>query len=406
MQELYLGRQPILDRAQRTVAYELLYRSDTQNTFPAETDSMEASLKVISSVFSDIGLAELAHGRPVFINFGKELLMSELPALNPEFVVVEILEDVEVDDEIYEACRSLRENGFRLALDDFVLHDGSRRLLKLASIVKIDWRADPIEHIARVCTELKACKVTLLAEKIETEKEFLQARELGFDLFQGFFFERPAIVKATAVKVMSGSFIEVMGLLQDEELDFVEIEKVIARDAALSFKLLKIINSASIAMSKKIESIRQALVLLGQRELKRWLMLLMLTQHGDKCPAELLSTAFIRAIFGEKLGVAAGRRDEAASAYIVGLLSVFDAVLKQPFAQILKDLPVTAPIRDALVRGKGPLSIYLHLMKAYEKADRSSIAALSSKLGIESRSVVRCYLDSLKESGAYLQAIA
>ncbi len=406
MKELYVGRQPILNRAQRTVAYEVLYRSGQDNCFDVNTCGTEASLKVISSIFTDIGIRELAFGKPVFINFNKDLLFSELPELSPDSVVVEILEDVEVDDSVYNACLALRKNGFRIALDDFILHEGSRRLLKLASIIKIDWRADPVEHIRAVCKELEPYKLKLLAEKVETEEEFRQALELGFDLFQGFFFERPVMVRAASVKVMSGTFMEIMGLLQADDMNLDEIEKVIARDAALSYKLLKIINSAATGLSRQIDSIRQALVLLGIDELKRWIMLLMLVQHGQKCPSELLAIAFIRAIFGEKLALCAGRDEDAPSVYMVGLLSVFDAMLKRPIEQVVSDLPLSPPLKDALVHEKGPLSPYFQMMHAYENADRKSISRLAQTLGIESSQVVRCYLDSLRESGLYIQAMA
>ncbi len=406
MKDLYVGRQPILNKARKTVAYELLYRSGDENIFPGDVGGTEASIQVISNVFSELGLEEISGGLPVFINFNREMLLSDLPDLNASSVVVEILEDIKVDRAVLEACIRLRKSGFRIALDDFVLNSDTRQLLKLASIVKIDWQADPVDHIERLCTELNPYGVKILAEKIETENEFRQAAELGFNFFQGFFFERPTVVKTTAVKILSGSMLEIMGLLQEEDVDFKSIEKVIARDAALSFKLLKIINSASVALSRKIESIAQALVLLGQKELKRWLTLLMLTNINDRCPAELLSTAFIRGLFGEKMAVAAGREEEASSVFFTGLLSLLDAILRQPMNQVVKDLPLSVSIKDALLKRSGPFGIYLLMMKAYEQADRKSISKYSRSLGIETDQVVRCYMDSLRESGLYLQAVA
>ena len=406
MKDLYIGRQPILNKARKTVAYELLYRSCGENIFPGNVGSMEATIQVISNVFSELGLQEISGGLPVFINFNREMLLADLPDLNASSVVIEILEDIKVDRAVLDACLRLKKNGFRIALDDFVLDSNTRQLLKLASIIKLDWRADSIERIQQVSNELRPYNVKLLAEKIETEEEFKEAAELGFNFFQGFFFEKPTIVRTTAVKVLSGSMLEIMGLLQDEDVEFEKIEKVIARDAALSFKLLKIINSASVALSRKIESISQALILLGQKELRRWLTLLLLTNINDKCPAELMSTAFIRGLFGEKMAVAAGRESEASSVFFAGLLSLLDAILRRPMKQVVKGLPLSAAIKDALIKGTGPLGTYLLMMKAYEQADRKNIREHAGALGIETNQVVRCYMDSLREAGLYLQAIS
>jgi EAL and modified HD-GYP domain-containing signal transduction protein len=198
---------------------------------------------------------------------------------------------------------------------------------------------------------------------------------------------------------------EIMGLLQDDDTDFETIEKVVSRDAALSFKLLKIINSASIAVSRKIESIGQALVLLGQQELKRWLTLLLLTQVNDRCPFELLSTAFIRGLFSEKIANAAGCSGDASSVYFIGLLSLLDSILRCPMEQAVKGLPLSDQLKAALINESGSLGVYIVLVKAYERAQKDKIKKMAGVLGIEVDQVVKCYIESLKESGAYMQGI-
>ena len=401
MEEVYIGRQPILDRTCKTVAFELLYRSGSMNVCPEAVDGTEASSQVISNVFTEIGLPEISGGLPVFINFNRDMLLSDLPELNSSLVVIEILEKIEVDKQILEACSRLRQKGFSLALDDFVLTSDTKQLLRLASIIKIDWRADPPEHIKKLSSRLKPLKLTLLAEKIETSDEFSHAKELGFDLFQGYFFAKPEIIRTASVKPLSGSLMEIMKLLQDHDPDFEKIESIVSKDAALSLKLLKIINSASIALPKEVDSIRQAIVLLGQKELKRWLTLLLFTQFCTSGPAELLNTAFLRGLFGEKLAIAAGRPNEASAAFFTGLLSLIDTMLKCPMEKAIANLPIARKIKEALLSDTGPLGSYIALVKAYEKADKERINSLSKKIGVDCRTVVLSYLESLKESNNY-----
>lgn len=405
MMDIYVGRQAILNIAKETVGYELLYRSNSINVFQGDVGDMEASIQVINNVFSELGLQEISSGLPVFINFNRDMLLADLPDLNSTSVVVEILEDILVDQPVIEACIRFRKNGFKIALDDFVPNENTCKLLSLASIVKIDWRATPIEQINAICQELQPYRMKLLAEKIETEQEFREAKDLGFHFFQGFFFERPTILKTTALQVLSNSIVEIMELIQDEDMEFEKLEKVIAKDAALSFKLLKIINSASKALFKRIESINQALILLGQKELKRWLTLFVLTQVNSKYPAELMSIAFIRGLFGEKMAVAAGRASEASAVFFTGLLSLLDAMLRRPMAEVVKGLPLSKTIKDALIHNKGPIGTYLLMIKAYERAEKEKIKHYGAILGIETGKVVRCYIDSLRESGVYLQSL-
>ena len=405
MNEIFVGRQPILDREQNTVAYELLYRSGKVNFFPENTDGTKASVMLISNVFSDMGLQEIAGGLPVFLNFNREMLLSDLPSIDPATVVIEVLENVQVDNSVFEACVNLKNQGFTIALDDFILNDDTRQLLELASIIKIDWLADPVKRIKETCAILKPFSVRLLAEKIETEEEFRIARDLGFHLFQGFFFERPTIVKDRAVKAISSTLIEVMRLLQEDDVDFDELGRVISRDVALSLKLLKIINSASSGVCNKIESIKQAVVMIGCQELKRWFTLFMMTQVNDRCPAEILSTAFIRGVFGEKLACSAGKEHEAPSVFFLGLLSLIDAMLKCPMERAVAGLPLSDNLKEALIYEHGGLGPYLGIMKAYELAQNGKIQHYAEKIGIEPREVVQCYLDSLRESARYLRNI-
>lgn len=400
--DIYLGRQPILDREKRTVAYELLYRSGVDNAFPFINPD-EATAKVLHHIFTTLGLEKIAKGKKVFINFTRELLLSDLPDLGYKNVVIEVLEGIEVDSALVNACRRLVKKGFTLALDDFQLDKNTEKLLSMASIIKIDWLADPVEKIEEICSRLKKHNFTLLAEKIETEEEFNRAVDMGFELFQGYFFSRPEIVKGKTLGLNTLSHFEILEVLNRNNSGLDEIAAVISNDVALVYKLLKIINSSMYNLRNPVDSVEKAVVLLGLQEIRKWFSVLIVSEMNSNSPEELMNLALSRAIFSQSIARHSGHRELEDEVFLAGLFSLLDAMLKIPFSDLMKQLPVSKNITEALVEHRGPLHPYLALSEAYELSDTAKIEKCLEAIGMESEDATICYMNAMFDASLALR---
>ena len=402
--DIFIGRQPILDMALHTVAYELLYRSGSSNAFPG-IDGTEATSSLIHNTFCSMDMSEIVGDKKAFINFTKDMLLSGLPEFDPDQVVVEILEDIIVDTPLIEACKTLVSKSFTLALDDFIFERQFEPLLSLASIVKVDWRISSVDEISELQKVLDNYDVALLAEKIETFEEFKQSKELGFIYFQGYFFARPEIFKTRDFPASTSTYLEIMVTLQSPELDMNEIAGIVNRDPSLCYKLLRIINSAAIGMPREISSIHQALVLLGENETRRWLSILVMSRISEDKPRELVVTACLRARFGERLAESSNISGISSMVFLMGILSLMDAMMERPLEILLENLPLDQYISQALLHRKGSLSPYLDIMVAYERADKTQIKECCEVLGLNQEEMARCYMDALKWVVKYLPAV-
>jgi EAL and modified HD-GYP domain-containing signal transduction protein len=399
--DIYLGRQPILDRDRKTVAYELLYRSGNENAFP-DINPEKATARVLHHTFTTLGLDELAQGKKLFINFNRELLLSDLPDISYKNVVIEILEGIRVDALLVDACNRLVRKGFLLALDDFQLDEHTEQLLSLASIIKFDWLADSPEKIEATCARLAKYRFTMLAEKIETEADFHQAIDMGFELFQGYFFARPEIIKGRNLGSSTLSRLEIIKAVNRPETDPEEISSIVARDAALAYKLLKIINSSLYNLRHPVDSIEKAIVLLGLDEIKKWFSVIILSEFKSDAPDALLHMALARGLFTQALAKQGGQEAIADEIFLAGLFSLLDAMLRVPFSDIMEQLPVSDDIRDALVDHKGPLSPYLDLAEAYESSATDRIETILDELGLSSEESSICYMEALIDASLAL----
>ncbi len=395
--DTFLGRQPILNEEQKTVGYELLYRSsDQQNIFP-EADGSLATSSLLYHVFYDTGIKEITGGKKAFINFTRDLLISGIPeALSPEEIVIEILEDVTIDDRLIRTLVSMADSGFTLALDDFIFQKGIEALLSIASIVKIDWRANSQQEIINITEALSKYKVLLLAEKVETRREFTLARELGYKFFQGFFFAKPSILKGKSLPVTIHAWLDVLTAIQRPELDLNEVVDIINKNPSLSYQLLKIINSARYGLVRPISTVKQAVILLGEKEIRKWLSLLIMAKINANKPGEILVTASIRAKFGELIAQELHEEKLGPTVFFMGLLSLLDAYLDRPLEEILPPLPLDKRIVQALVSNSGPLAIYMKLTRAYERADYNTINICIKELGLDEETVAQLYLKAVQ----------
>ena len=362
---IYLGRQAIFDTRLEVAAYELLYRDGRQNA-AVFTDDDTATRTVLTRALTEFGLDSVSDGRDVFVNFSPESLNREFADLLPrEQTVIEVLETVEPDEPTVEAFRTLKNEGCRLALDDFVFEDRFAPLLDLADIVKVDLRlTDPADLEAHVAA-MRKHDVKLLAEKVETSEEYDRCRELGFDLFQGWFFCKPTIMEGRSLETDRIGTLRLIARLQDPSLEMGEAAELIAQDPGLSVKLLKFINSSACGLGRKVESIKHAAALVGRHKLKLWATLLGLGGMSDK-PRELLIAANVRGRMCEQIGATAFG-DDSGSYFTVGMFSLLDAMLDMPMDDLIGDLPLSETVIEGLLHGRGDLGRVLDAVKTWER---------------------------------------
>ena len=382
---IFIARQPIFKRNMRVFAYELLFRSGLANFFDPSQDGDEASSKVITNSFLLIGIAKVTGGKKAFINFTEDMVLSGYPVLFPKGdAVIEILEDVAVTDEVVEACRDLVDKGYVLALDDFLYEDRFIPLIKISRIIKFDIRQMSFAELQRQVVIVKQYKVKLLAEKIETNEEFEAVKELGFDLFQGYFFSKPKIVEGRDIPGSKLHYLQVLRLIGDEDFDFHKLSDLISRDVSLAYKLLKYVNSAYFARMHEVESLTSAVAMLGEVNLRKWLALMMLSYLADDKPSELLRLATLRGSFCELVAVRLlGRGGEASMYHTVGMFSLLPAMLDKSMNDILQELALAPIVKEAL-QGSGISQLFqvLCLVKAYERGEWEPVVALVNALGV------------------------
>ncbi len=393
---IYLARQPIFDRNRNVIAYELLHRSDEENYYKAE-DGDQASSEVIANALLNIGLERLTRGRRAYINFTRQLLENNTALLLPkEQVMIEILEDIEFDEPLRAICSELRKAGYSLALDDYANCENNFSLLDLADVVKIDFQMIEPSRRAQFMSNFCHRQNKLLAEKVETLDEFSEAKTLGFDYFQGYFFCKPVMISTKSISANRLAVFRLMKEIHNPEMDFDLVEAVIKQDSTLAYKLLRCINSLVYATRLPIKSIRQALTLLGQKELIKWASLVCLHTAGDDKPDELMVTALSRARFCESLALKAGLKEQRAEFFLTGLFSLLDTFLDQPMADILEELPLVEGVKDALLDKPGEHKNVLDMALYYERGafDRS-FAVARREYALDEIAVTNCYLDSL-----------
>jgi len=367
MADVFVARQPIFDRRLNVVGYELLFRgAATREAFVINPEGATAS--VVLNSFTEIGLERIAGSHPAWVNVSREFVLSGLAETVPAgLIVLEILEDQVIDGHLIAALRELKRHGYQLALDDFQYSPEAEPLLRIVDVVKLDLLALGRENLAQHVARLKPYGITLVAEKLETHADHAYCVELGCDLFQGFFFREPEVLSDLGISANRASLLQVVGALQDPAVDLPGLERLIGRDVALSFRLLRYINSAFFGLLCEVRSIGQALALLGVENLKRWAMLSVLISIDNK-PPELTLTALIRARFCEL----AGQRLAPASPgelFTLGLFSVIDALMDSTMENVLASIPFPEDMSQALISHSGEKGRLLECVTALERGD-------------------------------------
>lgn len=393
--DVFVARQPIFDRHREVFAYELLFRSGMTNAF-GQTDADEASMRVIADSFLRFGIAKITGGRPAFINFTRDTLVKGYATLLPkDAIVVEVLETVEPDDEVMEACRELKRLGYTLALDDFVCDDWSNPLVRYADIIKVDFRTTTGALRASLPRDIAQMKLKSLAEKVETREEFDEAVALGYTYLQGYFFSKPLVLAGKAVPGVRMRYLQVLQEINRPQLDYKQIEAAIKREPSLVHKLLRYINSVAYSFRVRIVSIRHALMLLGEDAVRKWASVVALAGLARDQPSELLVNALTRARFFEQVAESLEMDDRSQELFLMGLLSLLDAIIGRPLSELLADLPIAEDLKLALLGHRNRLRELFTCLVAYERGDWSTFATYATKLKLDMGTIARCYLDAV-----------
>lgn len=391
----YAARQPILDQQKKLFAYELLFRDGVSNVFP-DIDEDEATSRIIEGSQVSYGIEDFTDNKPAFINFTLDTILKNYPTMMaPEAIVVEILETVQPGRRLLTAVKELKELGYTIALDDYEHKPVWKHFYPYIDIIKFDLRAMTMEEIADTLIELKPhSHIDMLAEKVETLEEFEQCKKLGFKYFQGYFFSKPELVKAKNLSPAQMTLAELLYETSNEILDLPKITQIFERDINLSYKLLRYTNSAAFKRRAEISTIKQALVVLGQHELKKFLSLLFTAQVNNSKPEELLKMAMVRARFCELLAKDNTQIDSA-MAFLTGMMSLIDAILDESIDKIMEQLPLAAEIKNAIVKGEGQLAEILKLAIAFEKGDWEQESKLESVLNLTGKQITAKFAEAI-----------
>ena len=373
MSDIFIGRQAIFDIDLDVYAYELLFRSNEEQTDALVVDGDSATSQVMLNTFIDIGLDNLVGQHKAFINLTQYFLEdANRVTVPPGQVVLEVLEDVDPNSNVIHTLTKLKDMGHTIALDDFEFSEYLRPMLSLADIVKIDVMALSQDEIESHISKLRRSDLKLLAEKVETYEEFEYLKGLGFDYYQGYFFARPTVVKGKGLKLNQTSILQLIAKVNNPDIEIAELSEIISMDISLSHKVMKFINSSASGLKIEVNSIQQAVVMLGLQTIKNWISIVVLVAGTDK-PHELSKLALVRAKICLELAKASGQQ-KPESYFTVGLFSTLDAMMDQPLDTLLKDLPLAEDLKQSLIEKTGIHGRAITCAIAMERNDFENIS--------------------------------
>jgi len=387
---LLVARQALYDRSKTVISYELLYRRSEHASKAEVIDGNKATLQVITNSVLEIGLDRLADDLPVHINYPQELLIKASPLpVHPGRVVIEVLEDVKCTPGVVAGLTAMRARGHRIALDDFAPSTSDTALLPFADMIKIDISQHKPDELAKLVGLLKKRKLTLVAERVETAEEFDRCVELGFDSFQGYFLQHPKTFSAKPVPSSRLGTLRLVAILQSDDSSINEVEQMISQDISLSYRVLRCINSSYYNFTREIDSIRQAIVILGFEKLRQLCALIALQGLEDRPPSVFID-AMTRARMCEQLGRLRGFR-ETPPLFITGLFSTLDALTGLSMTELLRVLPLAPPVVKALTTRDGELGKLLKEVIAYERGEWNEV----DFKGVAVEAIQKVYLESV-----------
>lgn len=379
MIDIYVGRMPIYTPSLEVFGYELLYRTE-ENTQALLRDGDKATSQVIFNTFIEIGIGNIVEDKLAFLKVDRSYITGKLPLLFPkEQIVLEISQRLDLDEEIIEAMAKLRTERYWISLDDRPGQIFGERIVNAANILKININLTPASELRKRVNFYRNFNVRLLANRVQTQEEFETCKEIGFDYYQGHFLSKPKVVAGRRLPANRFSLLKLLTCLLDPDVSMSKLEEVIRQDVSISYRLLRMVNSAYYALDTKVESIRHALVILGLKQIRGWLTILAMSEVNDKSTT-LMNTALIRGKMCELLAVESGYAQEDRF-FTVGLLSILDAIMDLPMAKVLEKLPLTDDLNQAILNQKGPMGRVLACVLAYETAEWEEVDILNTKPG-------------------------
>lgn len=395
--DAYIARQPIFNRKMKVYGYELLYRQSINNYFEGEDDD-QATTSLINNSFMVFGFQELIEQTRGFINFSQNLILSDLAYVLPkDHVVIEILERVEPTKPVIDACKRLKEKGYKLALDDFVLEQYTKEylpLIELADIIKVEFPAIKGDGIQQIMDKF-GNRITFLAEKVETREEHQRAMDMGFKLFQGYYFSKPVMENLRDIGAININLVRIVDVLNVEPIDYDKIAEIIQQDVGLSYKFMKMSNSVYYGSKYHIKNIKQGLMFMGSDEIRQWIYLMMLRGVQRTEDAELVKTSMLR---GKMLSLMAKElqiRNEA-DYFIGGMFSSIDVLMGTSMDKALIGLPLSLEVREALLGKKNRLRWYLDTVLALEQANWEKLSEESEYPKLSANRYMKLYFEAIK----------
>jgi EAL and modified HD-GYP domain-containing signal transduction protein len=396
MTDRFIARQPIFDARLKVFAYELLFRAGPENLF---TPGQSRADDVIVNSTMLLDMQQLVGNSLAFINVDAAALLREAPRLlSPSKVVLEILETVQPTAEVVDACHALAADQYVLALDDFMDEAKWQPLIPSVRFLKVDFRAADHDRRKAIAARYLPNGIQMLAEKVETEHELQEARQLGYTLFQGYFFCKPAMVSSRDIPSGRSACLSLLEACSAAELDYDEIESLFSQEPALTFRLLRFLNSPMLPFRAEIHNVRHALSLLGEREFRRWVAIVALVMMGGHKPPELVRTALTRAYFCEELARPLRLASLSSDLFLMGLLSTADALLDRPMDKVLSELSLSPEIHSALNGGGGIFDHVYQTLLSYEKADWARLSEIATKEGYPEEQIPECFLAASKRA--------
>ncbi|WP_239141010.1 EAL and HDOD domain-containing protein [Actinoplanes campanulatus] len=364
---VHVGRQPIFDAAGAVVAYELLFRGRLDAVESGRQDTYATSAVMVNT-FTEFGIAEVVGNRPCFINLTREFVTGRLPLpFDPDQVVLEVLETVDVDDEVIAGLTALTEAGYRIALDDFVWGSGHERLFGLASYVKLDLLDGDLSRLDEIVAECRKYPgIQIVAERLETQEHVAIADRYGMELRQGYALSRPQVLSTRSISPSRLRRLELVAALMSPDVPLDKITTIIASDPALALRVLRVSNSVAAGVVSRISSVRQAIMMVGLNRIRRWATLMVVDDVGE-APEEQLLTALAQARLCESLAPRFGA--DPGAAFVAGLVTGMAGVMATTPAAMAEQLPLSAEVADAVILGTGRLGQVLNAVQAYENGE-------------------------------------
>lgn len=400
--DIYFARQPILDKNLRVFGYELLFRPgpDAQGAGNLRDIDGDYATSVVLAAASVGGLENVTGGTYAFVNFTENLLLEGIATLHPpNYLAIEVLEEIRVNERVLDAVRELREKGYLIALDDYVYQAGDEPFLELSDIIKVevDGSAESYENLQTVIAKVDSDRCQILAEKVETQEIFDKSAKMGCTLFQGYFFAKPKTMMRKTVSSLKINRLRLMQEVIRPDIDKEAVADIIKSDVSLTYKILRLVNSAYFGIRNKISNINHAVVFLGSDELKKWVTYVTLTELNEDKASEIIIMSVVRGYFCETVAKMTHMEQDADAYFLIGLFSLLDTIVEAPLEECLKTITIPPLTREVLLEkdhsGREPLDLII----ALENGNWDEVGRISKELGLDERNISTIYLDSIKQ---------